>query len=120
VNNLSKSSSDFLKLNTICARHTERLHDFRLPTLWDLYITGKGGEHLFMAEVLAPGFELLRGPACVFAQDTERMPETMRIEARQTGSIECFLEDGTDRVGIAAMPAGKAGDSELTILSQPD
>jgi hypothetical protein len=82
-------------------------NDFTLPLGGDLTIARKRREHLLVAEVLAPGFELLRCAAKLLAQLSERLPKAVRIEVGQTGTCEGILENLPYGTGTAPVFAVK-------------
>jgi hypothetical protein len=79
--------------------------DITLPFGGYLSITRECRKHLFVAEVLAPGFELLGGAAELLAQVSERLPKAVRIEVGQTGTCERILENLADGTGAAPVLA---------------
>lgn len=61
-----------------------------------------------MREILAPGFELFRCDADLFAERAERLPETMGVEVRQFNSLEGLAENPPDRRGTTPAHAFQA------------
>jgi len=59
-------------------------------------ITQESCQHLFMSEVLAPRFKILRRFANLLTILDESVSETVRIEVRKPGSSKCIAEYGAD------------------------
>jgi hypothetical protein len=74
-----------------------RANDVALSLGADLTVARECRKDLFVAEVLAPGFELLRSAAESLAQLSERVPKAMRIKIRRTGAHERALENLANR-----------------------
>src|SRR5258708_31622659 len=87
---VSKPSSQNLQFEIVGIRGAEGLDDFALAMRRHLAVTGEGRQYLLVAKILAPRLELFRRLAGALAQHRERVPEAMRIEARQTSSLESF------------------------------
>ena len=98
---------NFLQLRIRVHWLRQLANDFALPLGGDLTIARERRKHLFVAEVLAPGFELLRCTAKLLAQLSERLPKAVRIEVGQTGTCERILENLADGTGAAPVLAVK-------------
>jgi hypothetical protein len=67
-------------------------------------IAKKGRQDFLMSEVLAPGLELLGGFAYILAEPDKCISEAVRIEVRQSSTLEGFPEYRSN--GRSATPMG--------------
>ena len=84
------------RLRTHLAELTDQLG---LTVARNLTVARKGCEHGLVAEVLAPGLELLRCVAKALAELGQGSAEAVRIEVWKSGLCEGLLEDLPDGGG---------------------
>lgn len=75
--------------------------DLALPRTGHLAVAEECCQNFFMAEALAPRFELFGGLAKCLAKLNQGVAQTVRVEIRQASRLECFPEDFPDRGRVA-------------------
>src|SRR5687767_6260471 len=99
-------------------RPAEPLDDLALPMLVDAAVARQGRHHLLVAEILAPGLQLLGRPAALLPNTSERVAEAVRVEVRQARPLERRPENASYRVGIAPVPPLEPARAEECVLAQ--
>jgi len=113
-------SQNFLELGIGVHRLCQLADDFTLSFNGDLAIARERRKHLFVAEVLAPGLELLRRAAELLAQLGKRLSKAMRIEVGEPGTRERILENLPDRTRAAPMLVVETGCLEMAAIPDRD
>jgi hypothetical protein len=76
---------------------------FRLPLPANFPVAGYGRRNILMPEVLAPRYEFFRRFADGFTQLDKCMPEAVRVEIIQPGSLKSLAENLAYRCRVAPM-----------------
>ena len=103
---ISEHASDgrfvgFARINAVDSLARQLVQNIGLPFPGYGAVAHECRQDLLVAEVLAPGLELLRRPAKLLSQCRQRLAEAMRIEIRQVRPCKRFLKDAPYRGRIA-------------------